>query len=128
MHPYLKASSSSCIYCYISVCFTGLCINWSSHICCSKYILSFFFFLFYINPFYTGNHKQVLQQTVKTQMNCHRKGHFIWAVVFATTIIIFWAEIGYIQGAQCLSGRVLDTRPRGRGFEPHRHHCVVSLS
>ena len=23
------------------------------------------------------------------------------------------------------SGRVLDSRPRGRGFEPHRHHCVV---
>ena len=30
--------------------------------------------------------------------------------------------------AQWLSGRVLDSRPRGRGFEPHRHHCVVSLS
>ena len=27
-----------------------------------------------------------------------------------------------------LSGRVLDSRPRGRGLEPHRHHCVVSLS
>ena len=27
-----------------------------------------------------------------------------------------------------LSGRVLDSRPRGRGFEPHRRHCVVSLS
>ena len=26
------------------------------------------------------------------------------------------------------SGRVLDSRPRGRGFEPHRCHCVVSLS
>ena len=26
------------------------------------------------------------------------------------------------------SGRVLDSRPRGRGFQPHRHHCVVSLS
>ena len=26
-----------------------------------------------------------------------------------------------------LSGRVLDSRPRGRGFEPHRHHCVVVL-
>ena len=26
------------------------------------------------------------------------------------------------------SGRVLDSRPRGRGFEPHRRHCVVSLS
>ena len=31
-------------------------------------------------------------------------------------------------GAQWLSGRVLDSRLRGRGFEPHRHHCVVSLS
>ena len=33
-----------------------------------------------------------------------------------------------IWGAQWLSGRVLDSRPRGRGFEPHRRHCVVSLS
>ena len=31
-------------------------------------------------------------------------------------------------GAQWLSGRVLDSKPRGRGFEPHRRHCVVSLS
>ena len=27
-----------------------------------------------------------------------------------------------------LSGTVLDSRSRGRGFEPHRRHCVVSLS
>ena len=33
-----------------------------------------------------------------------------------------------MEGAQWLSGRVLDSRPRGRGFEPHRRHCVVSLS
>ena len=32
------------------------------------------------------------------------------------------------QGVQWLSGRVLDSRPRGRGFEPHRRRCVVSLS
>ena len=31
-------------------------------------------------------------------------------------------------GAQWLSGRVLDSRPKGCGFEPHRRHCVVSLS
>ena len=31
-------------------------------------------------------------------------------------------------GAQWLSGRVLDSRPRGPGFEPLRCHCVVSLS
>ena len=30
-------------------------------------------------------------------------------------------------GAQWLSGRVLDSRPRGRGFEPHRRYCVVVL-
>ena len=29
---------------------------------------------------------------------------------------------------QWLSGRVLDSRPRGRGFKPHQRHCVVSLS
>ena len=27
-----------------------------------------------------------------------------------------------------LSGRVLDSRPKGRGLEPHRRHCVVTLS
>ena len=32
------------------------------------------------------------------------------------------------MGAQWLSGRVLDLRPRGSGFEPHRRHCVVSSS
>ena len=32
------------------------------------------------------------------------------------------------MGAQWLSGRVLDSRLMGRGFEPHRRHCVVSLS
>ena len=36
--------------------------------------------------------------------------------------------IGSAVGAQWLTGRVLDSRPKGRGFEPHRRHCVVSLS
>ena len=31
------------------------------------------------------------------------------------------------EGAQWLSGRVLDSRLKGCGFEPHRRHCVVSL-
>ena len=34
----------------------------------------------------------------------------------------------YISGAQWLSGRVLDSRPKGRGFEPHRRLCIVCLS
>ena len=31
---------------------------------------------------------------------------------------------GYIYSN---SGRVLDSRPRGPGFEPHRRHCIVVL-
>ena len=33
-----------------------------------------------------------------------------------------------LQRAQWLSGRVLDSRSRFCGFEPHRGHCVVALS
>ena len=33
-----------------------------------------------------------------------------------------------LMGAQWLSGRVLDLRPKGQGFEPDRRHCVVYLS
>ena len=33
----------------------------------------------------------------------------------------------FVQGAQWLSGRVLDSRPKGCGFEPHWRHCVVVL-
>ena len=44
----------------------------------------------------------------------------------------FWDYIDRLQAclarAQWLSGRVLDSRPKGHGFEPHRRHCVVSLS
>ena len=32
-----------------------------------------------------------------------------------------------IMGAQWLSDRVLDSRPKGPGFEPHRRQCVVVL-
>ena len=32
-----------------------------------------------------------------------------------------------LEGAQWLSGRVLDSRPRGRGLEPHQRHCIVIL-
>ena len=42
--------------------------------------------------------------------------------------MFFWYYLQIFVGAQWLSGRVLDSRPKGRGFEPHRRHCVVSLS
>ena len=42
--------------------------------------------------------------------------------------ILYILTLSDLVGAQWLSGRVLDFRPRGCGFEPERGHCVVSLS
>ena len=33
-----------------------------------------------------------------------------------------------LAGVQWLSGRVFDSRLKGRGFESHRCHCLMSLS
>ena len=35
---------------------------------------------------------------------------------------------GKYERSQWLSGRVLDSRLRGRGLEPHHCHCIVYLS
>ena len=42
--------------------------------------------------------------------------------------VLEWKKYKKKYGAQWLSGRVLDSRLRGCGLEPHRRHCVVSLS
>ena len=36
--------------------------------------------------------------------------------------------VSVIKGAEWLSGRVLESRPRGHGFERHWRHCDVFLS
>ena len=41
-------------------------------------------------------------------------------------LLVCCLTIGHVI-VQWLSGRVLDSRPRGQGFEPHQHHCVVVL-
>ena len=38
-----------------------------------------------------------------------------------------WKPFNFTWGAQWLSGRVLESRPRGRGFEPQWRYCVVVL-
>ena len=48
-----------------------------------------------------------------------------WKSNFPTLPML--GNISHAMGAQWLSGRVLDSRPRGRRFEPHRRHCVVVL-
>ena len=36
-------------------------------------------------------------------------------------------SLDIVEGVQWLSGKVLESIPRGHGFEPHRRHCVVVL-
>ena len=43
-----------------------------------------------------------------------------------TSSTLLW--LNALEEVQWLSGRVLDSRPGGRGFEPHRRHCDMSLS
>ena len=50
----------------------------------------------------------------------------IWVAYFTYTLT--QTLLCTYVGAQWLSGKVLDSRPKGRGFEPHRRRCVVSLS
>ena len=49
-----------------------------------------------------------------------------WVNIIVSTAILHHICMQY-SFAQWLSGRVLDLRPRGRRFEPHRRHCVVIL-
>ena len=44
--------------------------------------------------------------------------HLRWVVAVDDRLLVY-------MGAQWLSGRALDSRPKSRGFEPHRRHCVV---
>ena len=59
--------------------------------------------------------------------------YFMSDLLFSSSVEVVhtYSTIAYsaptIKGAQWLSGRVPDSRPRGRGLEPHRRHCVVVL-
>ena len=45
-----------------------------------------------------------------------------------TSLCRYLRIYGSITEALWLNGRGLDSRPKGRGFQPHRRHWVVSLS
>ena len=71
-------------------------------------------------------------ETPKTGLSCHSPYSAIQPKFRIGTcfhhISREWKPRSVLRGAQWLSGRVLDSRPRGRGFEPNRRHCNVSLS
>ena len=53
-------------------------------------------------------------------------GSFQKGMVFCCSIYVK-KDMKLLEGAQWLSGRVLDSRPKPRGLEPHGRHCVVVL-
>ena len=42
-------------------------------------------------------------------------------------IVLIYRKCTFDFRELCDFYRVLDSRPRGRGFEPHQRHCVVNL-
>ena len=46
---------------------------------------------------------------------------------FFPSTVVYWNQLTALS-AQWLSCRVLDSRPKGCGFEPHQCHCVLSSS
>ena len=63
----------------------------------------------------------VLMKTIKSHY-----GGKDWKTLPQITILLTLSFMN-IQGVQWLSGRVLDSRPRGRWFESHLPHRVVVL-
>ena len=49
------------------------------------------------------------------------------AEVFYPKKFLDYISSPFVKGAQWLSGRLLDSRLRGRGLEPHQRHRVVVL-
>ena len=97
--------------------------------------------------FYNTDRKTVKERSIYMSRVCINSKEHKNVMSFRRHIIAppphgFWVsgENGYLfsgswealviisRGAQWLSGRVLDSRPKGRRFEPHRRRCVVSLS
>ena len=72
-----------------------------------------------IDPDLSPNYLQSL-----TAHSISRKRVNLWFIYWGYGLIFK----SLIEGAQWLRGRVLDLRPRGRGFKPCQHHCVVSSS
>ena len=76
-------------------------------------------------PLLLGGHKQ------SSNGNRFKDSSKNWAFTWtsSTAFIQWWNTFydGTSQGAQWLSGKVLDSRPRGHGFKPHRCHCVEVL-
>ena len=67
----------------------------------------------------------MLEQTYKIRgAMVHRRPVYIY---FLNVPSFSSRYFNKIKGAQWLSGRVLNSRPKGSGFEPHRRHCVVVL-
>ena len=82
---------------------------------------------------YFFSFSQSLSQTTGTTLLSRANDTIKYVTIQNNTVYCFISSyLRHLQntfkGAQWLSGRVLDSRPKGRGFEPHRRHCVVSLS
>ena len=71
--------------------------------------------------------KNVMANSVNPDQTALSGAGWSWCMLFVEAYLCktFGPRSGL--GAQWLSGRVLDSRPRGPRFKPQRRHCVVVL-
>ena len=71
-----------------------------------------------------GEHSAILSTVIKLPfvIKIFVLSIFEWPLYTGFTV-----NVNKWKGAQWLNCKVLDSGPRGRGFEPHRRHCVVVL-
>ena len=77
----------------------------------------------YPNPVRHGRHFYACAARTEYEINLRGAPYELVPGYFVNSLLVPMTDVG----AQWLSGRVLDSRPKGRGFESHRRHCVVVL-
>ena len=77
---------------------------------------------------HTSNTKSVYKYSIYYSIHCNAIYQKLKQIFMKMKVKLYQFNHNLIEGAQWLSGRVLDSRPRGREFEPHRRHYIVSLS
>ena len=108
------------------VCETSICADWSEPLLVNVKLLTKHHLEFLsLKGSCTGWSESIhikMPHCWKSHVAAHMFNYFSCFSCFG-----YSEEPSQTQGAHWLSGRVLDSRPRGCGFEPHRRHCVVVL-
>ena len=138
--------------CSLLLCLVSLYYSWSYYpCCCSVFLFSFspldlitpaaslsicspllFFILLsllllcLLVPFFFTLLSLIIPAAALSCSLCYFLSYYPCCCSVYLFPFFFFILLPLLLGGQWLSGRVLDSRPKGHRFEHHRRHCVVS--